>query len=186
MTLEQLKKIIPTLPKSADVFLPFLNQYMEQYSINTKKRIAMFIAQIAHESGGFRYTTEIASGAVYDVGKLAVTLGNTPQDDGDGEFYKGRGLIQITGRTNYERVSKALGVDFIKHPELLSTPQYAVQSACWFWGTIKGNEYADLPDTWRSPTKKYSPLQYNTYRINGGQNGYADRLKYYNKALQVL
>ena len=94
-----------------------------------------FIAQIGHESGQLKYSEEIASGKAYEGRK---DLGNTQQ--GDGVKFKGRGLIQITGRFNYIQLSKDLGEDFIKNPELLSTPKYAVQSACWFWNKNKLND----------------------------------------------
>lgn len=181
VTIEQLKAICPNLPKNADVFIPYLAEVATKYNINTKARIAAYIAQIAHESGQFRYVREIASGKAYEGRK---DLGNVIQ--GDGVKYKGRGLIQITGRANYKLVGKALGIDFENNPQLLETPRYAVLSSGWFWDNRGLNKFADLPDTWRSATKKYTPFQYITYRINGGQNGYADRLKYYNKALQVL
>ena len=179
--LEHLKAICPQLHKNADVFVPYLNEVILSHKIDTPKRLSAFIAQIAHESGQFRYTVEIASGRAYEGRK---DLGNIYA--GDGVKFKGRGLIQITGRDNYTKLSKTFGVDFVKNPDLLSTPQYAVKSAAWFWQTIKGNDYADLPDTWRSATKKYTPFQYITYRVNGGQNGYAERLSFYNKALAVF
>lgn len=181
MTFEDLKKICPTIRDKASVYVPYLNDYMENYGIVSVKQKAAFIAQIAHESGSFNYTTEIASGDAYENRK---DLGNIYK--GDGRKYKGRGLIQITGRNNYRRVSNELGEDFVTYPDLLATPRYAVMSACWFWTTIKGNELAELPDTWRSKTKGYSPFQYITFRINGGQNGAIDRLKYYKMALSVI
>ncbi len=148
---------------------------MPYYSINTPKRQAAFIAQILHESACFRYTKEIASGAAYDTGQLAVRLGNTPQKDGDGEKYKGRGDIMITGFANYKAVSKGLDVDFITHPELLEQPKYAVQSACWWWTTHGLNALADKGD-----------FQGITKKIDGGYNGYLDRVMYYKRALAVL
>lgn len=181
ITLEQLKNIVPNLPVNADVFIKHLNDTMAKYNINTKPRIAAFIAQLAHESGGFRYTKEIASGQAYE-GR--VDLGNTFK--GDGKRYKGRGFIQITGRNNYQKVGKALGVDLITHPELLESPQYACLSAGYMWELIKGNGLSDLPDDWRSKTHGYSPFQYITYRVNGGQNGLADRMEYYKRALEVI
>ena len=188
ITFEQLKKIFLNIPDSAKAFVPYLNEYMNKYEINTNQRIACFIAQIAHESGQFKYVKEISNGSQYDIGKLAKILGNTPQDDNDGERLKGRGLIQVTGKIAYLECSKFIFGDdrLLKQPELLEQPQYAVQSACWKWVQIKGNSLSDLPNTWRSKTKNYSPFQYITYRINGGQNGYAERLKYYQQAKKIL
>lgn len=181
ITFDQLKSIVPNLKPSADVFVKYLNETMDKYEINTPQRIAAFIAQIAHESGGFRYTKEIASGDAYEGRK---DLGNVFK--GDGRRYKGRGLLQVTGRNNYSIVGKELGIDLIKVPELLETPQYACLSAGYMWQKIKGNGLADLPDDWRSATKGYSPFSYITYRINGGLNGLSDRIEYHNKALGVL
>jgi putative chitinase len=112
-----------------------LNYFMPKYSIDSDKEVAAFIAQIGHESGYLRYSEEIASGKAYEGRR---DLGNIYA--GDGMKYKGRGLIQITGRYNYAQLSKDLGEDFIKNPELLSTPKYAVQSACWFWNKNKLND----------------------------------------------
>jgi putative chitinase len=176
MTEEQLRKTAPHISeKNIKIYTPLLNKWMPYYSINTKLRQAAFIAQVLHETACFQYTKEIASGAAYDTGKLAIKLGNTPQKDGDGEKYKGKGCIMITGMTNYIAVSKGLGVDFVNHPELLEQPGYAVQSACWWWTTHGLNVLADKGD-FRAITKK----------INGGYNGYLDRVMYYKRALAIL
>ena len=176
MTEEQLRQIAPhASAENIKIYTPLLNKWMPYYSINTKLRQAAFLAQILHETGSLRYTEEIASGAAYDTGRLAVKLGNTPQKDGDGEKYKGKGCIMITGFANYEAVSKGLGVDFVSHPELLKEPNYAIQSACWWWTTHGLNGLADKKD-FKAITK----------RINGGENGEKDREKYYNIALTVL
>lgn len=172
----QLRTIMPySTPKNRDLFLPFLNKYMEQYGINTKARKAAFLAQIAHESGSLRYVKEIASGEAYDTGSLAKRLGNTPEADGDGQKYKGRGLIQITGRGNYEAASKGLGLDLINKPELLETPEFAVKSACWWWNGHGLNAVADSGD-FRRVTKI----------INGGYNGLASREAFHKVALNTL
>lgn len=166
-----LKAIIPHA-RQADInrFTQPLIDTMQRYSINTPLRQAAFIAQIAHESGLFKYVREIASGAAYEGRK---DLGNT--QPGDGKKYKGRGLIQITGRANYAAISKDFGVDFISNPELLETPQYAALSAGWYWNTRKLNELADKGN-----------FREITRRINGGFKGYAEREKYYFEALKKL
>ena len=136
ITNEDLKKILPLSSEvNRNKYIEWLNYFMPKYDIDTDKEIAAFIAQIGHESGQLRYVEEIASGAAYEGRK---DLGNTQK--GDGKRFKGRGLIQITGRFNYTQLSKDLGEDFIKNPELLSTPKYAVQSACWFWNKNKLND----------------------------------------------
>lgn len=168
LTFDQLKKICPFAPKNAEVFVSYLNKYMPQYEIDTPARIAMFIAQVAHESGQFRYTREIASGKDYEGRK---DLGNIYP--GDGMKYKGQGLIQLTGRFNYAKVSKALGQDFITNPDLLSTPQYAVQSACWFWKENNLNRFAN-------------DIRKCTKAINGGYNGLEERKKFWEKAKKVI
>jgi putative chitinase len=128
MTNEQLKAIMPqSTEANRQKFLPFLNQYMPEYGI-TPEREAAFIAQIGHESGQLRYVEELASGVAYEGRK---DLGNT--QPGDGKRFKGRGLIQITGRKNYQQISDAWDVDFIANPALLTMPEYAVKSACWWY-----------------------------------------------------
>jgi putative chitinase len=135
ITNEFLKEVMPqSTEKNRLKYIEWLNYFMPIYKIDTEKRVAAFIAQIGHESGYLRYSEEIASGKAYEGRR---DLGNIYA--GDGVKYKGRGLIQITGRYNYAQLSKDLGEDFIKNPELLSTPKYAVQSACWYWNHKKLN-----------------------------------------------
>lgn len=169
---EQIRKIAPYSPKNVSVFVDYLNEYMEIFDIDTVERVCMFIAQIAHESGSFHYVREISSGAQYENRK---DLGNI--HPGDGKFFKGRGLIQITGRSNYKSCSLALFNDLrlLDTPQLLEIPQYAVASACWFWWSKGLNELADK-GKFKSITKK----------INGGLNGYADRLNFYDRAKEVI
>lgn len=169
ITRDQLKAIMP-LSKNIDVFLEPLQRTLEKYEINTPKRIACFLAQIAHESGSLKYVKELASGQAYEGRK---DLGNVYV--GDGVKFKGRGLIQITGRANYEALGNYLDTDLIAKPELLEEPLYAALSAGWFWDKRKLNELAD-----RMNFEKITRL------INGGLNGYADRLKYLEAAKKVL
>jgi putative chitinase len=182
LTLDQLKQIVPTLPKNADVFIPYLNEAIKTYEINTPRRLAGFLANAAHETMGFKRMVEMASGDAYENRK---DLGNVYP--GDGRRYKGRGIFQVTGRNNYVAMGKAMGIpNLASNPDLLMAPQYAVKSAGIFWVNIKGNGLMDLPDTWRSKTLGYDPFRYLVYRVNGGQNGYAERLEYFNRALKVL
>lgn len=179
ITNNQLKQIYPFSTESnREKYLPYLNLFMSQYEIDTPKRIAAFLAQIGHESGQLFYTEEIASGQAYEGRR---DLGNTQK--GDGTKFKGRGLIQITGRANYERLTNEMqglpmGADFVEEPNLLKKPQYATQSACWWWHNRRLNELADI-DT-ETNFRKITRI------INGGYNGYTDRYKIWQRAKQIL
>lgn len=177
VTAQQLLKILPNAGQKVGVFVPALNTAMGKYQIITRDRIAAFIAQVGHESGQLRYVRELGGEYLskYDTGKLAERLGNTPEADGDGQFYRGRGLIQVTGRANYAECGEALGLDLIKHPELLEQPEHAAMSAAWYWGSRGLNSLADKGD-----------FLAITKRINGGTNGLADRQELYKRALEVL
>ncbi len=170
ITIAILKQIMPHARAKADLYADALNDAMDEFSIDNPKRQAAFIAQIAHESAEFRYVEEIASGQAYEGSK---DLGNT--ETGDGVRFKGRGLIQVTGRANYEKCGAALGVDFVANPELLESPSNACRSAAWFWATHGCNELADA-DNFRKIT----------LRINGGLNGYEDRLAYWELAKEAI
>jgi predicted chitinase len=143
---------------------------MKEHDINTPKRQAAFLAQLAHESRELRYMEEIASGAAYEGRK---DLGNT--QPGDGKRYKGRGPIQLTGRANYRAAGKALGLDLEEHPEKAATPDLGCRVAGWFWTTRGLNALADRGD-----------FKQITRRINGGYHGLANRQRYYQRALEVL
>jgi putative chitinase len=180
ISLEQLQSICMTSQGRGRcaIFLPHLQAFAPRYGINTSQRMAAFLAQVMHESAEFRYVRELGSHAYldkYDTGPLAKKLGNSPEDDDDGQMYRGRGLVQITGLANYTRCGKALGLDLIKKPELLEQPEYAVQSACWFWWINGLNALADADD-FRAITR----------RINGGYNGYAERVVYWERASRAL
>ena len=152
-----------------------LNRYAAEFGINTPLRWAHYLAQVAHESAQFRYTKELASGAAYDTGRLARQLGNTPERDGDGQRFKGRGLIQLTGRANYEAYKKFCGYDVMVNPDLLSKPVGAIRSSMWFWRNRDLNTLADR-DSLREITR----------RVNGGYNGLEERRGYLARAKAVL
>lgn len=178
ITAQQLLQIFPNASSRAGVFVPVLNVAMSKYAIVTTLRIAAFLAQVGHESGQLRYVRELGNDAYlekYDTGRLAERLGNTPEDDGDGQLYRGRGLIQITGRANYAACGEALGLDLLQQPELLELPEHAAMSAAWFWHRAGLNTFADRSD-----------FLTITKRINGGTNGLADRQALYERALKVL
>jgi putative chitinase len=180
ITAQQLLKILPSAGKKAGVFSSALNLAMDRYQINTPLRMAAFIAQVGHESCQFRYVLELGGDqylSKYDTGTLAKRLGNTPEADGDGQKYRGRGLIQITGHDNYLACSKALFGDdrLLRTPELLEQAEWACKSAAWFWNSRNLNALADAGD-----------MNGITRRINGGLNGLAERLEFYDRAKKVL
>lgn len=161
LTLEQLRQIAPNGRDSQlQKFVGPLNATMEEFEINTPLRQAHFLAQVAHESGEFNYVEEIASGADYE-GRS--DLGNT--QPGDGVRFKGRGLIQITGRFNYQDISKAINIDLISNPTRLAGDDLAARSAGWFWNRENLNPIADKDD-----------VRQITRIINGGFNGLDDRI----------
>lgn len=122
-------------------------------------RLAHFMAQLAHESGNFKYMEEIASGQAYE-GRA--DLGNT--QPGDGKRYKGRGPIQLTGRANYRRFGHKAGINFERYPEIVANPSIGLHVACLYWKDRNLNGLADADD-----------LEAITRKTNGGLNGLADR-----------
>lgn len=149
-------------PAMIDRYLVPLNDAAQEYAIDTPERVAAFLAQIAHETGGFRWTREFADGRAYE---FRADLGNS--EPGDGPRFKGRGLIQLTGRGNYRLASRALFGDdrLLMAPDLAERPDISARVAAWFW-TLRGlNTFADLGS--------FAEI---TRRINGGLNGHADRV----------
>ena len=170
IALDDLKAICPTTKTGRlALFLEPLIEAMREFEINTPARQTQFLAQICHESGGFNYVRELASGAAYEGRK---DLGNT--EPGDGVRFKGRGLVQTTGRDNYRTCGDALGLDLLSQPELLEQPLHACRSAAWFWASRGLNELADKGEFVRI-----------TKRVNGGTNGIEDRLAYLERAQAV-
>ena len=180
LTEQQLLHIMPNARRSAGVFVPAINAAARRWQFDRPKRMAAFLAQVGHESGQLQWTRELGGNAYlakYDTGKLAAALGNTPEADGDGQLYRGRGLIQVTGRMNYLKCSLALFSDerLLRTPELLEQPEWAAQSAGWFWWVKELNALADQ-DRFTDITK----------RINGGTNGIAERRALWARAREVL
>jgi putative chitinase len=174
VTAQQLLQILPNAGTKAGVFAPALNTAMGRYQIVGVQRVAAFIAQIGHESGHLRYVRELWGPTPAQVRyEGREDLGNTQK--GDGFKFRGRGLIQITGRANYAGCGEALGLDLINHPELLELPEWASKSAAWFWSTRGLNGLADA-----------GAFDKITRRINGGQNGAEERRALYERALEVL
>ena len=175
----QLKSIMPNLAaQKLQVYLPHLNAAMYTYGVNTMLRTAAFVAQLAHESGEFRYMEEIwgptsAQTRYEPITELAKRLGNI--EAGDGKRFKGRGPIQITGRYNYKKYGDLLDIDLVSQPELAAQPAAAFSTAGLYWTTNGLNELAD--------SEQFVSI---TKRINGGTNGLADREKYYAMAKGAL
>ena len=158
----------------ATEFLPIIEQAAPDFNITTPERMAAFLAQVGHESGGFHWLTELwgpTSTQTRYEGRE--DLGNTQA--GDGFKYRGRGLIQLTGRANYQLASNALATDFIGDPDQLAQPEYAVRSAMWFWQSHGLNELADV-----------GQFEHITRIINGGLNGEDQRLALYAAAKEIL
>lgn len=148
----------------ATTWWPHVVAAMVEFGINTPARTSMFLAQIGHESGGLVYTTELWGPTPAQRGYEGRTdLGNT--QPGDGLKYRGRGLIQITGRINYAHAGQAFSLDLLQNPNLLSAPALAARSAAWYWKEHGLNELADAGD-----------FEHITRRINGGLNGYKERM----------
>ena len=203
LTQAQLAQLIPRKPYVAQ-WHGALAQLLPEYEINTTQRIAAFIAQCAHESANFTALQENLNYRWQTLRKIfpkyfptdqkaqeyaskpnkaqaianlvyANRMGNGPESSGDGYRYRGRGLIQLTGRDNYTWFAASLEITPEAATEYLETFEGAVQSACWFWETNKLNRWADAGD-----------ILMLTKRINGGTIGLDDRIKHYKHALHVL
>lgn len=187
--------------KNIDEWCESLNKFLPQYEIDTTLRIAAFVAQCAHESANFKILREnlnyraeslmrtwprhfpnidIANQYARQPEKIANRayanrMGNGPEESGDGWKFSGKGLIQLTGKNNYQLFADSIGMDLNDLPDYLLTFDGATQSACWFWQTNKLNQWADAGD-----------IKTLTKRINGGDLGLEDRIKHYNHALHVL
>lgn len=203
ITQEQLKELLPRNPY-VEHWHKALEQLFPDYEINTPKRMAAFIAQCSHESAGFTALVENLNYRWQSLRKVfpkyfpndaiaqeyaskpnkqeaianriyASRMGNGDEASGDGFRYRGRGLIQLTGKHNYTWFAASLEISPEEATEYLTTFEGAAQSACWFWETNKLNQWADAGD-----------IVTLTKRINGGTIGLDDRIKHYEHALHVL
>ena len=200
LTLEQLKQLVPGNPYIDD-WHEALDQLLDDYGIDTPQRVAHFIAQCAHESGGFKFIKENLNYKAESLQKIfhkyfptpelaqayakkpemianriyANRMGNGDEHSGDGYRYCGRGLIQLTGKNNYQAFADSLEMPVEQVPEFLQTFEGAVQSACWFWEANNLNQYADTDD-----------ILTMTKRINGGTIGLEDRKKHYEHAKHIF
>ena len=203
LTLDQLKQLLPKNPYVTN-WHHALAQLLPDYEINTPQRIAAFIAQCAHESGGFTALKENLNYKAATLRKIfpkyfpddaiandyasrpnkqeaianrvyANRMGNGDEASGDGFRYCGRGLIQLTGKSNYQAFADSLEMNVEDVPAYLATSEGAAQSACWFWEANNLNQWADKGD-----------ILTLTKRINGGTIGLEDRIKHYEHALHVM
>ena len=200
LTLNQLKQMVPGIPY-AEHWHEALEQLLPDYEINTPQRIAAFIAQCAHESGGFRFVKENLNykaaslrkifGKYFPDDAIAAAyanrpemianrvyggrMGNGPEASGEGYKYCGRGLLQLTGKENYSWFAASLEIGPEEAAEYLETFEGAAQSACWFWETNNLNVEADAGD-----------IKKMTKKINGGYIGLEDRIKHYEHALHIM
>jgi putative chitinase len=171
LTSEDLGKIINRnvyKPKQDDM-VDALNNGMVEGEVTTALRAAMFLAQVLHETGSFKWFTELGNDGYFAKYNGRKDLGNTQPNDGP--RFRGRGFIQITGRANYTIAAKALGLDLVNHPEIAADLTPGARIAGWYWKTRNLNVPADAGDI-----KRVTKL------INGGYNGLDDRIKWYEKA----
>ncbi len=199
-TPEKLAQIIPG-NQYVSHWYEALCKILPDYEINTTNRVAAFLAQTAHESGGYKAlkenlnyravtlrkvfpkyfpTDELANAYAQKPEMIANRvygnrMGNGDEASGDGFRYCGRGLIQLTGKQNYQNFADSIETPVEELPEFLATFEGAIQSACWFWETNNLNQWADSSD-----------MLTLTKRINGGTIGLEDRIKHYNHAVHVL
>lgn len=203
VTLELLQKVCPKTKKEVlETYVAPLNKVAKAHGIlDNHKRLAAFLAQVAHESGGFNFTKEnlnYSAKALQSVFKkyyptekdalaherkpeqiankvYANRMGNGDEKSGDGWAYRGRGLIQLTGKENYTKFAESIKKPLTEAVTYLETPEGAVESAAWFWTKNKLNDLCDKDD--------FVTL---TKRINGGTNGLEDRKHHYEIALKAL
>ena len=200
ITQQQLQELLPGNPYLS-YWTDALNKILPEYEINTPLRVAAFLAQCAHESGNFKFLTENLNYRWESLRKVfpryfptdelaqqyarqpekianrvyANRMGNGDEASGDGWRYRGRGLIQLTGKDNYFWFAQSIDTPIEDVPAYLETFEGAIQSACWFWETNKLNQWADQKD-----------ILTLTKRINGGTIGLEDRKKHYAHALHIL
>jgi putative chitinase len=200
-TLAKFKECVGGNPPNAENWFEALCAILPDYEIDTPQRLAAFLAQTAHESGGYRaikenlnykaeslckvwprYFPDMATAKAYEKQPERIAnraygnrMGNGPEESGDGWKYAGKGLIQLTGKDNYTRYAQSLEISVEEASEHLTTFEGCVQSAAWFWEANNLNQWADKGD-----------ILTLTKRINGGTIGLEDRIKHYNHAVHVL
>lgn len=188
ITLEQLDKIFPYGAKSGrnKENITRLNSALKAIKADTPLRIAAFLSQIGVESAEFKYRKELGGHDYldkYDTGRLAAALGNSPEDDDDGQKYCGRDWLQCTGLRNYRACGKYLGLDLVNHPELLEKDEHIGKASAWFWIANNMNEVADTGDIDAISDKVNKGRKTQAY---GDANGFKERKAYFDRAKQVL
>lgn len=198
ITEHHLSRLFPNAGAHARTFAPWLSAAALKYQISTRARVAAFLAQVGHESGQLKrmvenlnYTAQAlqrtwpkrfdaalaaqVAGKPVQIANIAYgkRMGNSAP--GDGWKYRGRGLIQVTGKENYLACGEALGLDLVLYPEWLEQPEYAALSAGWYWSANGLNELADAGE-----------FEAITRRINGGMSGQGERLALYGEAQAML
>lgn len=171
---ELARQMMPAAGDRLTPHLPYIPEALAWGKIEEPLDVASFMAHLAHESGEYRYMAEIADGSAYD---QRTDLGNTPELDGDGQWFKGHGPIQITGKDAHRACGNALGIDLIKNPKLLMLPEYGTLSAVWFWTVYKPALQPASKRGWFHVTQRL---------VNGGENGWAERLAYYQRNRTLL
>lgn len=196
ITAEKLKEAFDLADGTAEKYITALNTAMAEFEINTPARRAMFLAQCCHESGHFRAVSENLNYKADSLSRVfpkyfrdvdpndyakqpekianrvySNRMGNGDEESGDGYRFRGRGLIQLTGKSNYTACSEDLEVDLLENPDYLTTPEGAARSAAWFWNANDLNKYADADD-----------IVGCTKRVNGGTIGLEERTELYNEA----
>lgn len=186
--------------KDLERFYQPLADAMDEFEIDSPQRMSMFLAQCCHESGHFRLVTENLNYSIDGLRKIfpkyfrdvnpanyarkpekianrvyGGRMGNGPESSGDGWRFRGRGLIQLTGKNNYVACSEGLETDLLKNPEYLETPEGAARSAAWFWWNNDLNDWADKND-----------IVTCTRRINGGKIGLAERKELWEHSFEVF
>lgn len=201
MTSEELSQALKLTPAKAEEWIDAINETFDRFDISTPERQACFLGQCAHESAGFTALKENLNYSAEGLTKVwpkrfpsldaaqpyhrnpekiankvyADRMGNGDEASGEGFKYRGRGLIQLTGKDNYKACGAALGADLLNDPDQVSSPKYAALSAGWFWDKNKLNQYADAND-----------MTTLTKRINGGTHGLDDRIARTQHAIDVL
>jgi len=190
LSAQEIAKATGSTLELAEKYRPYLNKYMGKYDINTPERAIAFLAQVGTESGGLKFTKEQGNDSYFGKYEFRQDLGNTQA--GDGLRFKGRGLIQLTGRANYQKMSEKVGKDLVSNPQLVEEPDLAVEVSTIFWrdrmrNGINLNQWADKFNL-QEPVDSSANWDVHTNitkAINGGTNGINDRADRMNRGREI-